>query len=231
MSDRLQSHAPRRSCLAGPAGHPAPRDPRRHHRRVNLARASRTRSYRRPAADHRPPPGERVGSVTTDVAGDPPVALRLIGGRVRCERSGAPHRFVASASDRSASPSDEGRPSSLCWADVRRSCARASAGWRSIVWRIWATYRVHPVQASTCRSKQAAVPIVERVAEMQRHQLDGLGAADAAAGVNRLVRTHGGTRRGRCGSLCGRGQQHPLVDVGDPERVRSVGCRPALDVA
>jgi hypothetical protein len=37
--------------------------------------------------------------------------------------------------------------------------------------------------------EEAAVPIVERVVEMQRHQLDGLGAADVAAGVNRLVRT------------------------------------------
>jgi hypothetical protein len=33
--------------------------------------------------------------------------------------------------------------------------------------------------------EEAAVPIVERVVEMQGHQLDGLGAADAAADVNR----------------------------------------------
>ena len=33
--------------------------------------------------------------------------------------------------------------------------------------------------------EEAAVPIVEGVVEMQRHQLDGLGAADAAADVNR----------------------------------------------
>jgi len=33
--------------------------------------------------------------------------------------------------------------------------------------------------------EQVAVPIVERAVEMQGHQLDGLGAADAAADVNR----------------------------------------------
>ena len=34
--------------------------------------------------------------------------------------------------------------------------------------------------------KEAAVAIAERVVEVQGHQLDGLGAADAG-GVNRLV--------------------------------------------
>src|ERR687892_1885696 len=112
-------------------------------------------------------------------------------------------------SDRSASPSDEGRPKLVVlWLTCDAHVFEHPPG---EVDRLADLGDVSGASRACIDVlfKEAAVAIVEHIVEMQRDQLDGLGAADAGAGVNRLVRTHGGAPRGRCGLLCGRGAAGP----------------------